>query len=180
AYYLLMGTGRTVFARYALPVVPFLCLTAGYLIVNVAAAATAYLQRPRWRIPVTTAITAAVLWPSMLSVIAFDRLIAREDSRVLARRWIEARFPPGTTIAQLGQSNGHVYIYYETDYRLTEISSPVRPTLVVVVSSPLGLPGLDVAPWLEREYDLQFAEKVVAEDDRANTYDWQDEFFVPL
>ena len=181
AYYALIGSGRTVFARYALPAVPFLCLTAGYLVVTIAAAVTTSLRRPGWRIPATTLLTAAVLWPSLLSVIAFDRLIAREDSRVLARRWIEARFAPGTTIAQLGPSNGHVYIYYETDYVLSDTTSSPRPTLVIVVSSPMGSPGLDsVAPWLEREYDLQFVQKVVAEDDPANTYDRQDEFFVPL
>ena len=179
-YYMLMGTGRTVFARYALPVVPFLCLTAGYLIANMAAAATTYLQRPRWRVPATAVITAAVLWPSVLSVIAFDRLIARDDSRVLARRWIEARFPPGTTIAQLGQSNGHVYIDYEIDYALSNVTAAARPTLVIVVSSPLDSPSIaSVAPWLEREYDLQFTQTVVAENDPANTYDRQDEFFVP-
>jgi 4-amino-4-deoxy-L-arabinose transferase-like glycosyltransferase len=181
AYYALMGTGRTVFARYALPAVPFLCLTAGYLVATTAAAVATYLRRPGWRIPATTVMTAAVLWPSMLSVIAFDRLIAREDSRVLARRWIEARFAPGTTILQLGQTNGHVYIYYEIDYVLSEIPSTSRPTLVVLVSSPLASPDLhSIAPWVEREYDLQFVQKVVAEDDPANTYDRQDEFFVPL
>ena len=115
-----------------------------------------------------------------ISVIAFDRLIARDDSRVLARRWIEARFPPGTTIAQLGQSNGHVYIDYEIDYALTNVTAEARPTLVIVVSSPLDSPSIaSVAPWLEREYDLQFTQTVVAENDPANTYDRQDEFFVP-
>lgn len=181
AYYVLMGTGRTVFARYALPAVPFLCLTAGYLVATTAAAVTTSLRRPGWRIPATTVMTAAVLWPSMLSVIAFDRLIAREDSRVLARRWIEERFAPGTTILQLGQTNGHVYIYYEIDYVLSEIPSTSRPTLVVLVSSPIASPDLhSIAPWVEREYDLRFVQKVVAEDDLANTYDRQDEFFVPL
>ena len=180
AYYVLMGTGRTVFARYALPVVPFLCLTAGYLIAKVAAATTTYLHRPRWRIPATAVVTAAVVWPSLLSVIAFDRLIARDDSRVLARRWIEARFPPGTTIAQLGQSNGHVYIDYEIEYALSDVTAAARPTLVIVVSSPLDSPNVaTVAPWLEREYDLQFTKSVVAENDPENTYDRQDEFFVP-
>jgi 4-amino-4-deoxy-L-arabinose transferase-like glycosyltransferase len=181
AYYALTGSGRTVFARYALPLVPFLCLTAGYLVATMAAVVADYLRRPTWRIPATAVITAAVLWPSMLSVIAFDRLIAREDSRVLARRWIEAHFAPGTTIAQFGPSNGHVYIYYETAYLLSDATTTPRPTLIIVVSSPLGSPGLEsVAPWLEREYDLQFVQQVVAEDDPANTYDRQDEFFVPL
>ena len=142
AYYVLIGSGRTVFARYILPAVPFLCLTAGYFVVTTAAVVTSYLQRPRWRIPATTVMTAAILWPSLLSVIAFDRLIARDDSRVLARRWIEERFPPGTSIAQLGLgggSAGNVYINYETDYLLSDITASSKPTLVIVVSAPFWI-----------------------------------------
>ena len=141
AYYALIGSGRTVFARYILPAVPFLCLTAGYFVVTTAAVVTSYLHRPRWRIPAITVMTAAVLFPSLLSVIAFDRLIARDDSRVLARRWIEERFPPGTSIAQLGLgggSAGNVYINYETDYLLSDITASSKPTLVIVVSGPFG------------------------------------------
>ena len=130
AYYALIGSGRTVFARYILPAVPFLCLTAGYFVVTTAAVVTNYLDRPRWRISATTGMTALVLWPSLLSVIAFDRLIARDDSRLLARRWIEARFPPGTSIAQLGltsASAGNVYINYETtNYVLSDTIPTAR------------------------------------------------------
>ena len=184
AYYVLIGSGRTVFARYILPAVPFLCLTAGYFVVTTAAVVTSYLHRPRWRIPATTVMTAAVLWPSLLSVIAFDRLIARDDSRVLARRWIEERFPPGTSIAQLGLgsgSAGNVYINYETDYLLSDITASSKPTLVIVVSGPFGSSRLhSVPPWLERDYDLQFVQQVVAEDHPATVYDRQDEFYVPL
>ncbi len=181
AYYLVTGSGRTVFARYALPLVPFLCLTAGYLVVTVATAATRYLGRPTWRVPAISMIAAAVLWPSIMSVIAFERLIATEDSRVLARRWIEARFAPGTTIAQIGPGNAHPYSFYEKNYRLADATATGRPTLIVIASSPMEQYSLDVVtPWLDREYNLQFVQKVVVEDDRTNTYDMQDEFFVPL
>ena len=183
AYYALIGSGRTVFARYILPVVPFLCLAAGYFVATMAAVVTDYLHRPRWRIPAITVMTAAVLLPSLLSVIAFDRLIAREDSRVLARRWIEERFEPGTTISQLGLFGAHagyVYVDYETDYRLTDITASPRPTLIIVISAPFGLPRHDAnPPWLEDEYDLRFVQQVF-EDSPGNVYDRQDEFYVPL
>jgi hypothetical protein len=126
-------------------------------------------------------MTIVVLWPSAMSVVAFDSLIAREDSRLLARRWIESRFERGTSILQLGQSNGHAYISYETDYVLTQVPSSDRPAMVILVSSPLFAPDLDsVAPWVRREYDLKYARRVVDENDPANTYDRQDELFVPI
>ncbi|HEX2456160.1 MAG TPA: glycosyltransferase family 39 protein [Vicinamibacterales bacterium] len=182
AYYLVMGSGRAVFARYALPMVPFLCLTAGYAVATAAKWMTSALDRPRWRVAVTSALTIAVLWPSVRSVVMFDRLIAREDTRVAARRWIEERFEPGTTIAQLGAMSGHVYIDYERRYVLSDTLSSSRPALIIIITSPIsGTPDLTHArSWLEREYDLRFVRQVVAENDEANTYDRQDEFFVPL
>jgi dolichyl-phosphate-mannose-protein mannosyltransferase len=181
AYYLLTGSGRTVFARYILPAVPFLCLTAAYLVTSATTAVITYVGREQWRIPATAMLAAIVVLPSTLSVITFDRLLTREDSRLIARRWIEERFPPGTTIMQIGPSNGRPYIDYENTYRLLDVTSTSRPTLVVVVSSPMGRHGLDpIKPWFEREYELRFTQAVVAEDNRANIYDMQDEFFVPL
>jgi 4-amino-4-deoxy-L-arabinose transferase-like glycosyltransferase len=182
AYYLLVGSGRTVFARYILPAVPFLCLTAAYAVAAAAAWFTGALHRPRWLIPITMAMASVVISPSILSVVAFDRLLAREDTRVIARRWIEERFAPGATVAQVGPSNGHVYVDYENRYVLSNAISAERPTLVIIVSSPLpGSPNLArLAPLLDREYDLQFAQMVAGEDDGANTYDRQDEFYLPL
>jgi hypothetical protein len=181
AYYVVSGSGRTVFARHALPLVPFLCLSAGYLVATVADGLVNHRRASSWRAAVAAVLAALVLIPSVQSIVAFSRLIAREDSRAIARRWIESRFAAGTTILQLGQTNGHVYIYYEPRYVLSEVPSAFRPTLVVLVSSPLASPHLDsIAPWVKREYELQFAEQVVSEDDGTNIYDRQDEFFVPL
>ena len=70
----------------------------------------------------------------------------------------------------------------EPGYALSDLRSATRPDVVVVVSSPItGSPDLTgAAPWLERDYDLQFARMVVGEDDRVNVYDLQDEFYLPL
>ena len=80
AYYLLIGSGRTVFARYILPVVPFLCLSAGYAVSCAAAWMTRSMGRPSWRVATTWVMALAVVWPSLRSVVAFDRLLAQEDS----------------------------------------------------------------------------------------------------
>jgi hypothetical protein len=182
AYYLLIGSGRTVFARYILPVVPFLCLSAGYAVSCAAAWMTRSIGRPSWRVATTWVMALAIVWPSLQSVVAFDRLLAQEDTRLAARRWIEARFAPGATIAQIGAPSGYVYVIGEQGYVQSDLRSAQRPAVVVVVSSPItGSPDLTgAAPWLEREYDLQFARIVVGEDDRVNIYDLQDEFYVPL
>ena len=83
---------------------------------------------------------------------------------------------------QLGASNGRPYAEYEIQYRLSGTLSTPRPTLVVIVSSQIsGSPVLaDFAPWFDREYERQFVRMVAGENDPANTYDMQDEFFVPF
>jgi hypothetical protein len=182
AYYLLIGGGRTVFARYILPAVPFLCLAAGYLVVVLARWIASVLRRPHLA-PALVAVTAgAVVLPSTLAVVAFDRLLARDDSRAITRRWVESRFVPGTSLAQWGQPNAQVYADYEITYRLSSIIRTERPTLVAIASGPTNpLPDLhEFLPFLEREYDLAFVADVVPEHDPANVYDLQDEFFLPL
>ena len=140
------------------------------------------MNRPAWRVAATWVMAVAIVWPSLQSVVAFDRLLAQEDTRLAARRWIEARFTPGAAIAQIGAPTGHVYVEGEPGYVLSDLRSATRPAVVVVVSSPItGSPDLTgAAPWLDREYELQFARIVVGEDDRANVYDLQDEFYLPL
>lgn len=183
-YYAVLGSGYTVFTRHMTPIVPFLCLTGGYFVSQSAGCLAARLQRPQWRPVMLALIAFAVVWPSIQSVVRFDTLIARLDSRILARRWIEQRFPPGTTIAQLGPAGGHVYLSEESDLRYALVESLSRetaPELVVVQSSPVtGPPELgDFEPRLRQDYNLAYSRGVASGDPR-NAYDMQDEFYLPL
>ncbi len=54
-YYALLGSGRTVFTRHMIPVIPFLCLTAGYFAAECAGWIAAVARRPECR----TALVAA-------------------------------------------------------------------------------------------------------------------------
>jgi hypothetical protein len=114
-----------------------------------------------------------------MSVVRFDRLLARDDTRVIARRWIEARFAPGTAIAQVGVPNSHLYMDYEDRYARADVTA--RPAVVVIASTPLGSPNVaELVRSLGHDYELQFELAVVGVDDRENTYDGEDEFFLPL
>jgi Dolichyl-phosphate-mannose-protein mannosyltransferase len=186
AYYGLMGSGHTVFTRHMIPVVPFLCLAAGYFLAESASWLAALIGRPAWRAALTAAAVALVLWPSARSVVMFDSLLARDDSRLIVRRWIEQRFPAGTTIAQIAPDGGVVFwhdaseVAYTTTVDLSHTGA--RPAVVIVQSSPLQ-PPLDnmgeVEAALKAEYSLAFVQHVVTADP-ANVYDLQDEFYLPL
>jgi len=183
-YYALSGSGLTVFARYMLPMIPFLCLTAGYAVCEVASAAATYVRRPHWASALATIGVLGVLWPSARSVVQFDRLLQRPDSRLVARQWIEARFPAGTTIAQLGPEGSYVFHNepQEIQYRtVTSVEAGTEPRVVIVPSSPLlrDAPAVEEMSVLERNYDLVLSLNV-AEDVPANVYDRQDEFYLPI
>jgi hypothetical protein len=186
SYYVLLGGGYTVFARHMIPVVPFLCLTGGYAVVEAASSIADRLRRPGWRSVLTAIALGVILWPSARSVVLFDRLLARDDSRLIVRRWIEHRFPEGTTIAQIAPDGGVVFWRDESEvtYVLsTELNNAnARPAVVIVQSSPLRPPPdnmNEVKAVLDREYTLAFAQHVVTSDP-ANVYDLQDEFYLPL
>jgi 4-amino-4-deoxy-L-arabinose transferase-like glycosyltransferase len=188
SYYLLVGSGYTVFVRYIIPVVPFLCLTAGYAVTEGAAWVSARTGRAFWKPAVAALSVVCLAWPSAQSVVSFNRLISRTDSRVVARQWLERHVPPGRTIAQLGTDGGQVLLFQsdssEVVYVRANLARPgVRPDVVIVHSSPLSSRnalGDREVRILSRDYEPVMAVNAVASDERANIYDWQDDFFLPL
>jgi hypothetical protein len=184
AYYAVAGNGYTVFTRHMEPVVPFICLTAGYAIATASEWMAAALRRPSWTSGLAAIGAGLVLWPSANAVIAFDRLLARDDSRLLARRWIDERVPAGSTIAQLGPDTGRAVTGgdIEPPYVLVDLTpSGPRPDVVIVQFSPLhhsvGAGGAE--PILAADYDLRTSINAAAPD-AANVYDRQDHFYLPM
>lgn len=184
SYYALLGSGYTVFTRHMIPVVPFLCLTAAYFIVESAGWAAHLVRRPRWQPTLAALGVAGALWVPAQSIVAYDSLMARVDSRLLARQWVEGRFPAGTTVAQLGPGSGQLFLHdaFEVPYTTVPFSrQAARPDIVVVPYSPVieapDLGGMDQI--LGSEYELAYAIEVDRADPR-NVYDLQDEFYLPL
>jgi hypothetical protein len=108
AYYVAAGAGYNVFVRYMVPVVPFLCVFAGYLVVEVASAAAARLRVPRTA--VAGALAVAIVAPSAWSVVQLNRLLAEDDSRVLAAEWVDRHVPAGSSVYMSGNRYGHPQI----------------------------------------------------------------------
>jgi hypothetical protein len=100
AYYLLAGSGRTVFVRYMVPVVPFVCIAAA---VVVASAAQALSPRNRRAAGLAAALLAAVIMAEPLyASVRFLAILGQRDTRLLAADWIEQHVPPGRTVYGTG------------------------------------------------------------------------------
>ena len=89
AYLLVVGFSHEVFFRYALPMLPALCLFAG--------AVTDLASTPR-RMAIAVAAAALLLVPSTIDSGLSDRLLSTTDTRALAAAWLERHAPPGSDL----------------------------------------------------------------------------------
>ncbi len=85
-YFLVSGAGNTLFVRYALPLVPLLCVAAASWIIHHTR------TRPAASALITILVGSATLVPSIQHVSLLNKL----DSRVVASRWIQSHLPGGT------------------------------------------------------------------------------------
>lgn len=96
-YFLLMGPTHHYFARYALPLVPFLALFAAEMLWVVSS----WIGRINMQVArglLVIAVLGCIAQP-LSSSIQHDLLLTREDTRTLAAQWIEANIPSGSRIA---------------------------------------------------------------------------------
>jgi len=187
AYYLVAGQSYTVFARYIIPVIPFLCIAAAWLVVSLVRAMTRRAE-PHVRNAAIAAAAIAVVAPTAIKTIQLDRLLATTDNRVIVAQALVDK-PPARSLYQSGEPYGYVpmmlggrqvgrSVRYDA---ATGQFDPGEPELIVVQRSPLVLYSA-VPASLERvlheRYEL--VQHFPTGDDRARVYDQQDAFYLPL
>ncbi len=97
AYYMIMGSTRHYFARYALPLIPFLVLFAGEMIIAIKTWFELRWRKAGWIL--LSALVIAASAPSLLNSLRFDFLMTQTDTRTIAKKWIEENIPSGSKIA---------------------------------------------------------------------------------
>lgn len=187
SFYLAIGSGYTVFFRYVLPLVPFVCLLAA---VGVDAAAK-WLAR---RTPVAegrllTLLAVLVAGPGLMHSMTLGVVLARTDTRVLAGEWLTARVQPGATLYDAGSAYTQLDLWrvdvvrlaYDSD-RNAFVDGPLPEWLVLHTSPLIAYASTSPAlAHLARErYVLVHAVQGTREDGASGLYDQQDAFFVPL
>jgi Dolichyl-phosphate-mannose-protein mannosyltransferase len=192
-YYLVIGSGFTVFARYILPVVPFLCLTAAYAVAAAGEWIASRAHAPARSALVAWVLAAVAIAPSAWSVLQFDRLLRRADSRVIVSEWIRQRLPEGGTINVAGRFStrpqffapryGELPIHRVLD--VDDPNAPVAPDLLVVATTSVAphAPGADPsdrARALMAQYRPVYTVDTYDQSATGVVYDWQDEFYLPL
>jgi hypothetical protein len=196
AFYIVMGVSLLVYARWMVPIVPFLCLTAGMLVDRIADAAQhAFTNSRRAAAAGLLGLAGLLAGPTLARSVVFDRLVARPDTRILGAGWIESHFPGGATLYQTGAVYGYVeprpndryrlLTFDERRHRFQNASRQAElPDLIIVLDSPLivfnHVPP-ELAAILEANYRWveTFKGTITARISRA-VYDQQDAFYVPF
>jgi Dolichyl-phosphate-mannose-protein mannosyltransferase len=84
-----LGAQHLYFARFLLPALPALIVAAAVALDRLAT------QRPVLGLAVVVLVAA----PSLIDAVRFDSLLTREDTRTLARDWIQTNLPAGALLA---------------------------------------------------------------------------------
>lgn len=96
-YYGIAGSGKLVFMRYVLPLIPLLCLAAAALLEQFA---RRFLPRGMvWLVAFIVAV------PTVHASWQHSRLLAQADTRVLAAKWVEQHIESGAQVAVCGVSD---------------------------------------------------------------------------
>jgi hypothetical protein len=192
AYFVVAGSGYRVFARDMLPVLPFLCITAAWLLVS-AVRAIVPASRSEARAWATVAAALAIIAVPARNVLLLDRILTRADNRVVVARALPQIVPQGSLVYHSGESYGRIPFTLSDPPLRVEMSDfdETRgqftrggrlPDWIVLQRSPLVLYSR-VPDGVQRIVDERY-ELVrtfpIADDSRSRLYDQQDALFLPL
>jgi 4-amino-4-deoxy-L-arabinose transferase-like glycosyltransferase len=97
-YYAIIGRGYGVFLRYAIPLVPYLCITAAVSTVYLINGLGKYLN-PILNKAVMLIFPFLIILPSVYNILRFDILLSKKDNRLIAAEWINKNLPERSSIA---------------------------------------------------------------------------------
>jgi hypothetical protein len=100
-YYLAIGRGHTAFARYMLPVLPFLCVALASTVDRLIRLAPR-IDHSRSAVAFGVLAVSALMSPSIVRSVRFDALLCRTDTREILARWWMENLRPETAVGWLG------------------------------------------------------------------------------
>jgi hypothetical protein len=95
-WFLVLGSQKMYFARFILPVIPFLLILGA---VWLDSAISRMIKKPVYQSLALVLVSVLLSATTLLSSIRSDYLLTQTDTRTLAKQWIEANLPEGARIA---------------------------------------------------------------------------------
>ena len=110
AYFYVIASHALVFGRYALPLLPMLCVFSSVAVVALVAYVRRFaaFKRPAAYVPVAAAVLALLLWPPGAEAVRWLDQFKRPDTRTIAAEWLKGNAPKGARVAV--ENNGPTYL----------------------------------------------------------------------
>ena len=110
AYFYVIATHSPVFGRYALPLVPVLCVLSAVAVVAALDYARRFrpLRRPVIAPLLAGVVVALLLWPPAAEAVRWLDQFKRADTRTIAAVWLKANTPRGARLAV--ENSGPTYL----------------------------------------------------------------------
>jgi len=110
AYFYMLSTHSHVFGRYALPIVPMLCLFTSVALLEIVQFTARFkaLARPAIQRVLAAAAVIVVLYGPAAESVRWLDFHKRSDTRALATEWLKGNTPRGTRVAV--ENNGPTYL----------------------------------------------------------------------
>lgn len=183
-----MAGSRYSFYRYVMVPLPGLVLLGGRLVASVGDGLARRMTERRAHAVVAAALLA-LLVPSMIRDVKLNRILARRDTRTIAREWIEQNQPGGGAVAASDHGTPYGKPQLPPNYSWVPIEDVATlrakgVRFVVADTSPLEFYSHGPTP--EQLADLEKNAKLVLDEDPVDAdgpppvFDLADAFYAPL
>jgi hypothetical protein len=116
-YYLYWGNTTSVFMRYMVPLIPFLCIAGAVGTEFIYCKLIDFFELPE-KNTIAFLLAIVIILPSAYTVIRSNTLLSKKDNRLVAAEWISQNIPEGSTIYHAGMALvGYANVMLHPDYR---------------------------------------------------------------
>ncbi|MDZ7361458.1 MAG: glycosyltransferase family 39 protein [candidate division KSB1 bacterium] len=99
-YFFIAGLAAAQFARWIIPLLPFLAIFAGVFVAQIFAVIARRVPRQRLIHAASVTVSVSLVVPQILQSAENSYRLTRPDTRQLCKTWIEQNLPPHSRIAQ--------------------------------------------------------------------------------
>lgn len=124
-YLLIVGSWKTHFPRYVVPIMPFI---SGFAGVGIAQLVTGNFIRNKVIKASIIIIVIVLIAANTAKAVIYDITLAHDDTRIIAKKWIEKNIPAGSKIA---------YEYYTPQLHIRNSGKFYLMSVASIVSYPL-------------------------------------------
>lgn len=169
-YYLPLGAMKLFFVRFAIPLIPYLCLLSAYGIISLAGHISYTYRRVALVLLILVSISQGVIFSCK-----HNYLISKTDTRILARNWIKNNLPYGSEIVTEGYGP-NLRVYYDKGRLMENINNHQIENVWA------SLPKASLDEYKQRDIDYIITSSYISRRylDHPDKYPREYEFYIML